>query len=336
MTDQGPRYVILGAGAVGTALAAQLTWAGSEVLLVGRGRQLDHLRAHGLRYQDTENTRTVSLPVTDLEGLRLAPRDALLIAVKTQDVEDLTDRLGGLPVRGGGIASDLPLVTLQNGLEAERIALRRFSRVYAAVVRVPAIYTEIGTVRVPARPWFASISLGRYPAGTDSLSARLVADLTRANALAEERGDIARWKAQKLLHNVRNVVELFSAAPGDSARVGDALVAEAEAVLRTAGHDLATDAERKVSLADWQVLRDPTLPNGQSTWQSFTRGARSEVDYLNGEIVLQARLSGQAAPWNLAAQRLAAALADAKGAPGDWGLDRLVLLAQAGSNRVPA
>lgn len=325
-------HVILGAGAVGTSLAAQFTTAGIDTLLVGRGRQLDHLREHGLDYQQPGGTSRIALNVTDIAGLRLTPADILFLAVKQQDVEDLSAQLAQIPVQGGGFATDLPVVTLQNGIEAERIVARRFARVYAAVVRVPAIYTETGKVRVLAEPQFASLTIGRFPEGRDAISARLVADLVRANALVEERADIRRWKAQKLIYNVRNVIELFQSTQEEATRVGDALSAEAEKVLRAAGFDPARDAERHVDLSGWTVSRDKDNPGGQSTWQSFVRGARSEVDFLNGEIVLQARLLGLDAPWNLAAQQLAAELAAQGGAPGSIGLDRLVSLAQSGTN----
>ncbi|MFT4012746.1 MAG: 2-dehydropantoate 2-reductase N-terminal domain-containing protein [Paracoccus sp. (in: a-proteobacteria)] len=321
-------YVILGAGAVGTSLAAQFSEAGIDAVLVGRGRQLTHLRDHGLLYQRSLGTSRIALKVTDLEGLRLNPNDVLILAVKVQDVAELSSRLAVLPVAGGGVAADLPILTLQNGLEAERIVARRFARPYAAVVRVPAIYTETGRVRVLAEPHFASIMLGASPGGIDTVSTRLAADLVRAGALVEERADIRRWKAQKLIYNTGNVVELFRATPDEARTVAGHLSAEATEVLTAAGYDPASESERGVSLAGWTTSRDPDDPGGQSTWQSFTRGASSEVDFLNGEIVLQARLLGRDAPWNSAAQRLAAELAAQGGAPGLIGLDRLVLLAQ--------
>lgn len=316
-------YVILGAGAVGSALAAEFTLAGIPNLLVGRGAQLDHLRGAGLTYRRPGGTRQVDLSVTDLASLTLSPSDILLLAVKTQDVEDLTARLVQIP-----LAADLPLFTLQNGLEAERLAARRFARTYAAVVRTPAIYTETGKVKVLADPYFASFSVGRWPSGRDAVTGRLAADLSRAGGLVEEHDDIPRWKAQKLTYNVRNVVELFAGPDEEASRIADALTAEAKSVLTQAGLDPATEADRKVPLDGWKITRDPVDPGGQSTWQSFVRGARSEVDFLNGEIVLQARLLGRTAPWNRAAQTLAASLASAGGKPGDIGLDRLAALAQ--------
>lgn len=324
-------YVIFGAGAVGTSFAAQFTQAGIDTVLVARGTQLNHLRMQGLQYQRPAGTDRIVLQVTDIDSLRLKPEDTLFFAVKGQDVEALGAHVADLPVVGGGVAADLPVVTLQNGIEAERITARRFSRLYAAVVRVPAIYTETGKVRVLAEPQFAHILLGRFPSGRDETSASLVADFDRAGALIEERGDILNWKAEKLVYNVRNVVELFSGTPEDAARVGDALSAEAKTVLTAAGMAPGRPEDRNVSLADWKVTRDPRDPGGQSTWQSFTRGARSEVDFLNGEIVLQARMLGRDAPWNRAAQRLAAELASVRGAPGTISLDRLVSLAQSGS-----
>jgi hypothetical protein len=41
-----------------------------------------------------------------------------------------------------------------------------------------------------------------------------------------------------------------------------------------------------------------------STYQSFARGTSSEVDHLNGEVVLLARRHGLEAPANAAVQRL--------------------------------
>lgn len=330
-------HVIFGAGAIGTSLAAQFTEAGIDTVLVARGAQLQHLRDHGLQYQRPDGTRQIALAVTDIDSLQLKPDDILMLAVKGQDVEDLTAQIAVLPVEGGGLAADLPLLTLQNGIEAERIAARRFARLYSAVVRVPAIYTQTGKVRVLAEPQFATIMLGCFPSGRDAVTHRLAADFARANALVEERDDIRHWKSEKLAYNVRNVLELFSGASDDSARVGLALSAEAVAVLTAAGLAPARPEDRKVSQSGWKIMRDADDPGGQSTWQSFTRGARSEVDYLNGEIVLQARLLGLGAPWNLAAQRLAAELAAKGGKPGDIALERLILLAQSsGAESLPA
>lgn len=190
------RYVIIGAGAVGLSLAAEFEGAGIDYLLIARGAQYARLRDDGLEYTRPSGQRIVALRVADRAMIgSLKPDDVLLLAVKVQDVEAATADWALVPVEGGGIAADLPLVTLQNGLAAEEIAARRFARLYAASVLVPAVYVETGKVSVPSGPHLAVVSVGRFPEGQDALTARIAADLTRANSLAEERADIRRWKA---------------------------------------------------------------------------------------------------------------------------------------------
>src|SRR5579871_5037304 len=85
--DRGAvRYVIIGAGAVGITLAAELQAAGRDVVVVGRGRQLELLRAGALRYLTPDGTRTLSVPAASgPDEVRLEPRDVLVLATKTQD-----------------------------------------------------------------------------------------------------------------------------------------------------------------------------------------------------------------------------------------------------------
>lgn len=315
------RYIIIGAGAVGLALAAEFETAGIGYQLVGRGAQLAKLQADGLEYERPTGTRRLRLNAVD--GVDLQADDVLLLTVKTQDVEAATAFWADQPVQGGGVGADLPLVTLQNGLEAERIAARRFSRLYSASIMVPAVYIQTGKVSVASAPELASVVVGRFPQGTDGVTARLVADLTRANSLAEERADIQRWKAAKLLHNVKNVLELFAGDKDTLVLLAGRITTEARAALTAAGYDPADPSERAVDISHWKIQRSSNAPTGQSTWQSFTRGARSEVDYLNGEIARLGLLHGVATPWNRAAQRLAAQLALSGGAPGSIPVTRL-------------
>ena len=82
------RYVVVGAGAVGATLAAELHRAGREVVLVARGEHLAVLRRQGLRYRTPTEDVLVPLPaIGDPEEVGLGPADVLVLATKTQDVE---------------------------------------------------------------------------------------------------------------------------------------------------------------------------------------------------------------------------------------------------------
>jgi 2-dehydropantoate 2-reductase len=316
------RYIIIGAGAVGASLAAEFETHGIAYVLVGRGAQIDHILRHGLTYRRPQGTRQIRLQAVDTATPpALTPDDRLVLTVKTQDVEAATAFWAWQPVEGGGRAGNLPLVTVQNGLAAEDIALRRFSRVYAASIKIPARYTVTGEVVVGGTPNLGIVTLGRYPEGLDDTARSIAADLTQAGYLTEARADITRWKADKLIHNVTNATELFTATPAERTAFASRVADEARTVLQAAGLDPALPSERTVDISGWHIAEDSGIEQGQqSTWQSFTRGASSEVDYLNGEIVRLARRHGVPSPLNETLQSAIAALADSGSKPGSIAL----------------
>ncbi len=313
-----PRYVIIGAGAVGASLAAEFEAQSIAYVLVGRGAQIAHIRTHGLTYRRPQGTRIVRLKAVDGAGsVELTPDDILVLAVKAQDVEAALSEWAWKTVEGGGFATELPLVTLQNGLAAEEIAIRRFSRVYGASVMVPARYTVTGEVVVGGEPNLGILTLGRFPQGDDALAHAIVADFTKAGYLAETSSEIRRWKSAKLKHNVTNATELFAGSPGDLRKAASALTEETHRVLVAAGYDPARPEERKIDISGWRIAEGSGIERGQqSTWQSFARGTSHEVDYLNGEVVRLARLHNVPAPLNASIQRAVARLARDGGAAG--------------------
>ncbi|MFE0101911.1 ketopantoate reductase family protein [Streptomyces sp. NPDC059009] len=310
------RYIIIGAGAIGGTVGGRLAEFGHEVVLVARGAHHDALRDEGLRLTTTEGTRTHRLPVVTgpAELGELRADDVLFLAVKTQDSTAALDAWSGRPVAGGGTAGQrLPLVCAQNGVESERMALRRFRRVYAMCVYLPASHVEPGAVAAPNGPYTGMLHLGRYPHGTDGTAAQIAADLESAKFLAPVVPDVLRWKYGKLLSNLANAIEAATGTIKDDA--GRALFAraraEGEAVLAAAGIEVAGDAEQQEARAE--VRFDPfdgSERGGGSSWQSLTRGTGTiESDYLNGEIALLGRLHGVATPVNDALQEVANAFA---------------------------
>ena len=319
------RYVIIGAGAVGASLAAQFQSVGIDYALVGRGEQIRHIRAHGLTYQRPSGTQTVKLNAYDTqEPPALTTDDVLILAVKAQDVEAATAFWSRQPLENSSETAGfrLPLVTLQNGLAAEAVASRRFAHVYGASILTPARFTEIGTVVAGGSPQVGAVVVGVYPSGENETARKIGADLARANYLTEVRSDVQRWKAAKLVYNVKNVLEIFSGDVEALSNFADRLSQEATRVLKAAGYDIADPSERRVSLAGWGLAADSGIkPGQQSTWQSFARGVPNEVDYLNGEIVQLGRIHTVDTPYNSAVQEAATRLAQSGKRPVSITLD---------------
>jgi 2-dehydropantoate 2-reductase len=310
------RYIIIGAGAIGSHLAAQLTLSGIPAVLVARGAQLEALRSGPLAVHRLDAIEEV--PVTVVGGpdeLALTSDDILVLATKTQDADKALDDWAWLPVDAstgvepGELSADLPLVVLQNGIASERIALRRFARTISVGTVEPAGFLEPGHIVSLTAPKAGFFQVGALPArlAEDAeLVERLVADFTAAGYLAKSYDDITLTKSLKLLHNILNGVDVLEGTPEERAALSSALVEEAQTVYRDAGiasefpEGLDVDLGAALGLASFTDSRAPR----RSTWQSFARGASSEVDFLNGEIVLIARQHGLTAPLNERLQRV--------------------------------
>jgi 2-dehydropantoate 2-reductase len=331
------RYVIIGAGAVGASLAAQFELAGIPYALVGRGAQISHIREHGLSYRRPTGTQQVKLNAFDLsDPPELTPQDILLLTVKSQDASSALAFWSWRSVSGAAdpAAVILPIVTFQNGLATEALALRTFAHVHGASIMTPARFTETGNVVCGGDPEVGVVTIGRFPRGRDETSNRIATDLKRAGYLAETTGEITGWKAAKLLHNARNVLELFHGPADLRSEIGESLVDEARRALQAAGFRLAAPSERNLDISNWRVAQSSGIhPGQQSTWQSFTRGASSEVDFLNGEIVLLGRVHGVATPYNDAVQRIAGRLAQHGGFSDPLPLEDILSLVGSGDQR---
>jgi thiosulfate/3-mercaptopyruvate sulfurtransferase len=323
------RYIVIGAGAVGATLAAHLHEAGIATVLVARGAHLGALRAHGLRHLRPDGEHVVAVPVAAGPGeVELADGDVLVLATKTQDAEAAVAEWAWRPVKRpdgatGSAAELLPILTLQNGLDAERVALRRFATVYGAVVWSPGSYLTPGEVVSPAAPAVGVVWIGRYPSGTDERLAGIAADLRSAQHSTEIVDDVPGWKAGKLLSILPNALDALYAPGPLRNRAAEALRAEARAVYRAAGITPVDPAS--ATALDLTAFGVHPVPGhtGRSTRQSLERGVPPETDFLNGEIVLLARLYGRAAPRNEAVSaRLHRAVTEST-PPGSLGDDDL-------------
>ncbi len=294
------RVVVLGIGAVGGTVAARLADAGTEVLALARGEHAAAVRADGLLLEGPDGPVTVRLDVVERPGdLDLRQDDVLVLATKSQHTVGVLDALPAA-------ARDLPLLLAQNGVANEREAARRHADVHGVCVMVPGLHTEPGRVAVFGRP-SAVLEVGRWPAGSDETDHRVAEVFSAAGLLTRVRDDVQAYKYRKLLTNLGNAVEALLGHPGDEAAEEAArglhrrAVAEGEQVLRLAGVPLLDleawrrDVVAALDLADV----DGVARGGGSTWQSLLRAAGSvEADYLNGEVVLLARLHGADAPVN--------------------------------------
>jgi 2-dehydropantoate 2-reductase len=186
---------------------------------------------------------------------------------------------------------------------------------------LPAGHVEPGVITALCDPVVGVLMLGRFPGGTDETAERIAADLAASRLLAPVVPDVQRWKYAKLLRNLANAVEAVCGPPADdpdAARLSKLAIEEGAAVLAAAGVETASEAEQDPYLGrlTWKDVPGAARGGG-SSWQSVVRGTGTiESDYLNGEIVLLARMNGLPAPVNARLQRLAGQAAATGRLPG--------------------
>jgi 2-dehydropantoate 2-reductase len=308
------RFVVLGAGAIGGVIGGRLAQHGHDVALVARGAHHDAIRDRGLVVESPDEVVTVSVPVVDHPArLAIGSDDVVLLCTKTQDTAAALDVLAAVA------PPDTPVVCAQNGVENERMALRRFDPVYAMCVMCPATHLEPGVVRASSSPVSGILDLGRYPSGVDDVAEGVAAGLSASTFDSVARADVMRWKYTKLLMNLGNAIEATVGRTPRAAELVGLARDEGVACLRAAGIDFASAEEDAQRRGDRLRLRPVggERRGGGSSWQSLARGTGSiEADYLNGEIVLLGRRHGVPTPVNAALQQLANRAARQRRAPG--------------------
>jgi 2-dehydropantoate 2-reductase len=298
------RFVIFGAGAIGGVIGARLHQAGREVVLIARGAHHDAIASHGLRFETPQESVTLAIQVVRApSAIDFAPDDVVLLSTKTQDSQTALDALRD------AAPPATPIVCMQNGVENERIALRRFPDVYGGLVMCPTAHLQPGLVQAYGARLTGQLDIGRYPSGTDQLCDAVCAALSAARFSSSPRTDIMCHKRAKLINNLGNSINLICGDDDDAEQLSQLVETEGREVLRAAGIEFESDEVRDVGerWAQWGVGEiDGTPRAGGSTWQSVARGAGSvETDYLNGEIVLVGRQIGVQTPVNELLQQLA-------------------------------
>ena len=317
------RFVVIGAGAIGGVVGGRLQQHGHDVVFVARGAHGEAMASRGLRVVSPEGATTLDVAVVPSpDVLEIGDDDVVLLAVKSQDTVPALDRL-----RDAAGDAEPPVVCLQNGVNNEREALRRFRHVQGAVVMCPAAHLAAGEVRAYSAPTTGLIDVGRFPDGIDEVTTAVAGALQRSSFSSEAIPAILRWKWSKLLTNLGNAIEAVCGPPARRSPLGKLVREEAEGVLRAAGIDFASsaeDAERRGDLLTLLPVDGEVRPGG-SSWQSLARGAGTiETDYLNGEIVLLGRLHGVPTPMNEALMDHARRMARTGSPPGTVDPEQLI------------
>ena len=306
------KFAIIGAGAIGGYLGAQLALAGEEVTFLVRGANLDAIRARGVRVIAADGSERVARDVRATDDYRAAgAHDVVVLAMKAHQLAAVAEQVRWLcgpttvivPMQNGmpywyfhKLAGPLRDHTLQSVDPDGRIGRAiPADRVIGCVVYPASELLEPGVVR--------HIEGDRFPLGeldgSISERAQAVSDaFTRAGFKAPLLPDIRAEIWLKLWGNlVFNPVSALTRARledicrfAPTRELAACMMAEAQQVAAKLGVTFRVSIDKRIAGAE-RVGAHKT-----SMLQDIEAGREPEVEALVGSVVELARLTDTRTP----------------------------------------
>jgi 2-dehydropantoate 2-reductase len=315
------RVAVLGAGANGASIGADLTSAGVDVTLIEQWpAHVEAMRARGVRIEMAD--RTLEVPVDVMHLCEVAtlrrPFDVVLMLMKAYDSRWAAQLIEPY------LAPDGLLIGVQNGMTTDTIAeVVGEHRTLGCVIEISSTMEVPGIVRRhsgPDRSWFA---VGSASAGTRGREEE-VATLLRHSGTVAVVDDIQATKWMKLVSNASVLVttanlglsmseaievpgmrELMVASGTEALRAG---LAQGYPVLPIFGlqpEDVKNEDTVVDTLLD-ALYRGFVTPGTTTTvLQDWSKSRHSEVDDLNGQVVTSSASAGLSTPVNAAVVEVA-------------------------------
>jgi 2-dehydropantoate 2-reductase len=272
------RIAVIGAGAVGCYYGGMLSRAGHQVMLIGRKQHVEAIRQRGL-LMDTTGFRALvpvraSTEMSDIQGAALT-----LCCIKSNDTENAAAMMAPF-VEPGAI-----VLSLQNGVDnARRLRAKLLRTVHPAVVYVAAEMMGPGQLKHHGR--------GELVVGPSTMSTEMLEDFVNAGVPVQVSDNVAGELWAKLILNCAyNAISAITKLPYGLLFENDG----ARDLMRLVVDECLAVAQRESIILPgdtWLgVERIAATMPGQfsSTAQDLLRKKRSEIDDLNGYIVLRGK-----------------------------------------------
>jgi len=305
--------VVVGAGAIGSCVTASLTDAGEDVVVVDQWPQhVEAMKQNGLRIVTKEADTTTQVKACHLcELATFEPEfDIAFITVKSYDTQWMAKYIATY------LKPDGVLVGLQNAFNDDANAeMVGRERTMGCVVELSCEIFTPGMVQrntVPSGTWF---SVGELDGSTTPrlLEAQL---LLKHVGKCDTTDNIQGAKWTKLIANsmtcpfsslgLKNweAVKLpgmfeFSVECGkESFAVGQAMGFRIEPLFGLTNEQISKDSDEAITTVMRKMVQD-VGPNARThAAQDHAKGRRSEIEYINGRVVLEGARLGIPTPYN--------------------------------------
>ena len=288
------RIAVMGTGAVGGYFGAKLAAAGHELAFIARGRNLQALRATGLRVTSPNSDSQIDNAQFTDDTATIGKVDLILFCVKSYDTETAAEQIRPL------VSDRTIILSLQNGIDNPEKLARVYhpAQILPAVVYVGAQLTSPGVI---THANGGRIIFGPSDGGASEWSTSLRQTLSDASVPCEISDQIQTIQWTKLLWNapfcaigclaranVKQIVESDSLT-----ELTLDCMTEVQAAARTRHIDLRRQQFDEI-LAFSRTLGEFK----PSMLQDLEAGKPLEYQAFNGIVVQTLRQAGLPAPVN--------------------------------------
>jgi 2-dehydropantoate 2-reductase len=306
------KFAVVGAGAIGGYLGVKLALAGEQVTFIARGRNLEAIRARGMKLVLEDGNEQTAAGVNAFERTAEAgPQDVILLAVKAHQVAAVAPQLeelcrqdtaivtmqNGIPWwyfhRHGGALEGRPVTSADpDGTIAQHIDSRR---IIGSVVYPAAELVQPGVVRVVEGNRF---TLGELDGSTTPRIQAIAGALVRGGLKAPVISDIRSEIWLKLWGNLsfNPISALTHATLVDICRfpltrsLAAAMMTEAQEVAEKLGVTFRVSLEKRIAGAE-RVGAHKT-----SMLQDVEHGRAIEIEALVGSVAELGRMTATPTP----------------------------------------
>ncbi len=283
------KVYVLGAGSIGSLFGALLARAGHDVLLIGREEQVKAINERGLRVVGAEEFTVNAEAMTHAPD---EPPELLLLTTKSYSTRT------ALECARKCIGEDTWILSVQNGIGNEELALKLTPNVIGGVTTNGAMLIEWGIVKWAGK---GVTVIGKYPTGKAKFVEEVARAFKEAGIETKVTENAVGWKwAKAIVNSVINglgtVLEVKNGALRDVPELEGISVEIAREGCIVA-QQLGIEFEVHPLELLWDTI-EKTRDNYNSTLQDIMRGRRTEVDYIHGKIVEYAHSVGLEAPRN--------------------------------------
>lgn len=300
------KFLVLGAGAIGSVFGGFLAKAGHDVFLVGRKPHIQAINEKGLLIDGIWGTYTVK----NLKGYtcieELAEKckgtfDIALLTVKSYDTETMLKELKKYS------PDPPPVVSLQNGLgNIEKIqAYLGKEKTIGGRVIFGVEFIKPGHVRITVSA--DRTVIGGLKRGIERSFAEKVASVfTNAGIPADVTDEISRFLWGKVLYNcaLNGLATLMNVNYGKllscngTKQIMGNVIEEIFNVARAKNVSLDWKSPEEYKKLLFEELIPKTFEHHPSMLQDIRRGKKTEIDALNGAVVKMGEETGTELPFN--------------------------------------